>query len=181
MATLDGKGVSNQVATAIRDTLVSYLFLRTSTNTANYLDATPLPVSNYHFGSGRTEVQGSMAPAICIDDLGKTKQEGSLGGKALDGSTNPGFSEDEYRFDIEVWLAGRKGEDIRATLNQWRDGIEACLMDYWHLGDTDRRLSCETSSDDPAIQGPDEGSRTLWVAVVNVKVRAMVQQGSAVL
>lgn len=164
---------SNAVAQAIEDTLTAHLdeFLTLPTAPDNLL--------NYHQQSGINEMTASQAPAIWIDDKGSTQGEAS--GSGAGDTVLPGFSEDEYSVDIEIWLKYRKSEEARWGLNEWRDAVQACLNGYWHLGDAQRRYECFAKDGDPAIEGPGVGDDILWVTTVRCTVRVMVPAGSATL
>jgi len=164
---------SNATAQAIQATLTAHLseFIT--------LPAAPDNTLKYHLQSGIMEMTASMAPAIWIDDKGST--QGDASGSGAGDAILPGYSEDEYRFDIEIWLKYRKGEDARDGLNEWRDAVQACLNAYWHLGDASRRYECFASEGDPAIEGPGASDDTLWVSTVRATVRVMVAAGSATL
>jgi hypothetical protein len=163
---------SNAVAQAIEDTL--------STHLSEFLT---LPAGftsdSYHQQSGILLMTASMAPAIWIDDKGSS--QGDPSGSGAGDAVLPGYSEDEYSVDIEIWLKYRKGEDARYGLNVWRDAVQACLNAYWHLGDGYRRYECFAREGDPAIEGPGISNDVLWIATVRATVRAMVPVGSATL
>lgn len=132
---------------------------------------------HYHRQSGVLTMTGSMAPAIWIDDKGNT-QEGASGSGGGD-TVLPGFAEEQYRFDIEIWDKYRVAEDARSGLNTWRDAVQACLNGYWHFDDATRQFECFAEAGDPAMEGPGVGSDILWACTVRATVRVMVQAGSA--
>lgn len=161
---------SNQVAQGVSDTLIAYL--------VDYIDTEAIPATHYHLQNGAAIIKGAMCPAICIDDLGSKVLEKSAHGKNEDGSFEPGYVLEEYRLDLQVWLKGRKGTDMRALINTWRDGIGACFDDHWSLNVGAVQINAESS--DPAFSA-ELDSATLWVGVVNVTVQAYSLQGSTTL
>jgi hypothetical protein len=164
---------SNAVVQAIEDTLTAHLseFIT--------LPVAPQTLLTYHQQSGILLMNAAQAPAIWIDDKGSDQQDAS--GSGAGDTVLPGYSEDNYEIDLEIWLKFRKGEDARYELNKWRDAVQACLNGYWHLGDVARRYECFASKGDPAIEGPGVSSDVLWIATVRATVRAMVPAGSATL
>lgn len=154
--------VSNQLATALKDTLV-----------ANLGDYITLPAN---FGANNVYLmsalwlQAALSPAICIDEQGETLRtqfcKGSVGtGEA----TFPGFQLVDYRFDIEVWVEAREAEFARSHVNIWRDGIKAMLNDYETLGGKWAAVTARTS--EPPIEG-QIGSRSFWGGVVHCNIVA---------
>lgn len=158
---------SNQVVEAVRDILVAHL--------AEKINTGGMRADHYHLQSGAAIMRASLCPAICLNDQGAVTVEESIRGKTAGGTLLPGYTLDDYTIDLEVWLTGGRGEDMRSKFNVWRDGIKACLQDNW--SDFEGALQITVGSSDPEFNtGIDSG--TLWVGVVNVVAQAYSLQGA---
>jgi len=174
---------SNTVAVAIRDTLYAHLFEEDDEDVRVFLpDETPFLLEQYHLGEGLL-ASANQAPCIYIDDRGSSEAQGNDcgGGIQDDGELLPGFTQDRYDYRVWVWLKGRKEEDMRERMNQWRDAVQACLRAYWHLDDPYRRFECHPASGEPATLMGNEGSATFWTCTVDATVAVQVTIGAATL
>jgi hypothetical protein len=174
---------SNAVAEAIRDTLLAHLFENDDDGARRFLPTeTALLAEQYHLENGLLAMP-AQCPGIWVDESRSTENndEDCGGGIQADGTILAGYTQDVYNVDIWIWLKGRKAEDMRETMNVWRDGVQACLRAYWHLDDPGRRMSCAPETGQPATDMYGEASATYWAGTVAATVTAQAVIGSATL
>jgi len=156
MATKDSR--SNQVVAAIRDILVDHL--------PEKIDAGGMSKKNYHLQGQAAGIDAAQCPAICLDDRGSVLLWESIGG---------GCREDQYSINLQLWLVGRKGADMREEFNRWRDGIVACLGANWSAYDGAQQITVDDST--PEFSTTISGA-TLWVGEVGITANVMSAQGA---
>ena len=165
MATAESR--SNQVVAAIRDILVDHLHEK--------IDAGGMSKKNYHLQGQAAGIDAAQCPAICLDDRGSVLLWESIRGRNADGTLAAGVREDQYSINLQLWLVGRKGADMREEFNRWRDGITACLGANWSAYDGAQQITVDDST--PEFSTTISGA-TLWVGEVGITANVMSAQGA---
>jgi len=160
--------ISNKVAYAIEDIMANHL--------DDYLPRSLLKGVSFHHQS--EEIHATDCPAILIFDNGSETLWETCRGVDDAGVLQDGMAMDRYRFDLLVWVKGRKRDDSLRDINKWRDGLKACFRDKYDLGGIAANVTFK--SDDPTAP-LEEGSATLRAVAIQLNVDVYHLQGAVIL
>jgi len=160
--------ITNEVAYAIEDIMAEHL--------EDYLSLSLLRDVSYHHQS--EEIHAVDCPAVMIFDNGSEALWETCRGIDALGVLQDGMAMDRYRFDLVVWVKGRKKDDTLTIINKWRDGLRACFRDKYDLGGIATNVTFK--SDDPTAP-LDEGSATLRAVAIQLQIDVYHLQGAVVL
>lgn len=157
---------SRQVQDALRDTLTTYL--------------PPLlpAASEATYWYQPEEFKALHCPAIFIYDGGWTKEFETIRGLNADGSLKQGIAQRRYSFDVDVYLRGRKADELRNELQRWADVITAVVENHWTLDNG--AIDAEASRGEPTAPF-EEGSSVLMATRIQVQADVWAMQGEIAL
>ena len=149
--------VTNQVAYAVEDMLAE--------NLSTYLSTSLLKGVSFHHEP--EEIHVPDCPAVLIFDNGDETLWETCRGIDGAGVLQDGMVMDRYRFDLVIWIKGRKREDSRIVINKWRDAVKALFRDKYDLGGIAANVAVIMG--DPT-EPLEEGSSTLRAVAVQLNV-----------
>jgi hypothetical protein len=121
-----------------------------------------------------------LCPAIFIFDGGWDKEFETIRGRT-GAVADPGIAQRRYNFDVDVYLKGRRVEDLRKQLRQWADGVTAVVEDNWALGVTGiAAISAQAKAGEPTAP-LEQGSAVLMATRVRIVADVWMFQGSMTL
>ena len=160
--------ITNQIAYAIEDMMAG--------NLEDYLPRSLLKNVSYHHQS--EEIHAVDCPAVMIFDNGSEALWETCRGIDGAGVLQDGMAMDRYRFDLVVWVKGRKKDDSLIDINKWRDAVKALFRNKYDLGGIATNVAF--TADDPTAP-LDEGSATLRAVAIQLSVDVYHLQGAVVL
>ena len=155
--------VSNAIADAIKETL--------DAEWKNYSEE-----KKPRWYSTPEEVGAPQCPAVLIFDSGSTTVNETMRG----GGATPlaGWVEEDYAFDMMVYIKGRKEADTLTKMNDYRGSIKALFQDKFDLSGI--AVNVKVRSDEPSMPwGKD--SAMMRAGIVRITVNAYSLQGTATL
>lgn len=159
--------VSNDVAAAILDVI--------NANWRSYVPDQKKPLLFLE----EEDVASPQAPAIGIFDGGSTTNWETMRGRnPATGVLKAGIVQQRFRFDLQVWIKGRRSADTLTTMNEYRAGIKAILQDNPTLGGISADI--QVDADEPSIE-MTERSASLRIGVIRANVDTWTQQGTGTL
>jgi len=160
--------ITNEVAYAIEDMMAEHL--------EDYLPRSLLRNVSYHHQS--EEIHAVDCPAVLIFDNGSEALWETCRGIDALGVLQDGMAMDQYRFDLIVWVKGRKRDDSLIDINKWRDAVKALFRDKYDLGGI--ATSVTVMTDDPTAP-LEEGSATLRAVAIQLNIDVYHLQGAVTL
>lgn len=160
--------MTTDVIFALRDTLKEHL--------DEYMSRSAL--RGLQFFLDPREVHATDCPAITIFDMGSQTRWETIRGRDAGGELYDGYVMERFRVNVIVWAKAAKLEELTLILNNWRDGIKACLRDNWDLGG--KAVNVVVESDDPTVVVPEE-SAALQAVQIRLNVDAYHEQSSVTL
>jgi len=124
------------------------------------------------------DISSAKCPAIGVYDAGDRTLNETMRGLNDDGTPKAGVVEQEFQFDLQVWVKGRRKADTLATMNEYRAGIKAILQDQYDLGGISATIRVDSS--EPSLEMP-EGSAVLRIGMVRASVHTWSLQGTTTL
>lgn len=109
------------------------------------------------------------SPAVFIYDRGWTRQFESTCG------SGQGLAKRRYLFDVDVYLRGRKADELRNELQRWADAVAAVVEAHWRLGIG--AIDAQASRGE-ATAALAEGSSVLMATRIQVTVDVYEFQGA---
>ena len=158
--------INRQVQEALRNTLKAKL-----------PDKVAAAKRGVTYGFQPEDFSAVKCPAIFIYEGDWTKEFESIRGVTA-GVADAGIAQRRYQFDVDVYLRGRKADELREELQQWADGIVAVVEDWWALGTT--AIDAEAKAGQPTVP-LESGSSVLMATRVQVVADVYVFQGSTTL
>ena len=160
--------ITNQVAYAIEDMMAE--------NLEDYLPRSLLNKVSYHHQS--EEIHAVDCPAVLILDNGDEALWETCRGIDGAGALQDGMAMDRFRFNLIVWVKGRKKEDTRIDINKWRDALKALFRDKYDLGGIATNVTFKSGDPTASLE---EGSATLRAVAIELGVDVYHLQGAVVL
>lgn len=158
--------MSREVQEALRDSLITYL------------PALLPAASGATYWFQPEEFKILQCPAIFIYDGGWTKVFETMRGTGPEGTTMPGMAQRRYDLDVDVYLRGRKADELRHELQRWADAITAVVQNDWQLGEG--AIDAQATVGEPTVPFK-EGSSVLMATRIQVQADVYVFQGSVTL
>jgi len=156
--------ITNQIATAIKDTLDLHL--------DEYIGRSQIRDLYYHFQP--EVINAALCPALGIYDQGWETTLETIRGRDGAGNLLPGMVENRYSFSLMVFVKGRKREDSLLVVNRLSDAVRACLQNNFQLGGIPVNVVVRAGDPTGAVE---EGSSVLRATELRVKIDTWSLQG----